>query len=154
VSTFIISLKNIGGDPWNTQMDDEVPFLDDNNYSTWRIEMKVYLKEKGAGVWKETIGGSVPLNNKSNFAAQKEENENDALALKTILNGLSSYIKESMGQCTSAKDLWLKLEKTYHGKKEDTKDNSIKNNEGKQSPQSSDCNNSKRDDVECFSTCE
>jgi hypothetical protein len=34
--------------------------------------MKVYLKEKGAGVWKETIGGSIPLKNKSKFAAQKE----------------------------------------------------------------------------------
>ena len=78
--------------------------------------MKGYLKEKGAGVWKQAIGGSVPLKNNSKFAAQKEEKKNDALALKTIFNGLSSSIKESMGQCTSAKDLWLKLEKTYHGR--------------------------------------
>jgi hypothetical protein len=138
----------------DTQMDDEVPILDEENYSTWRIEMKVHLKEKGAGVWKATIGGSVPLKNKSNFAAQSEEKKNDALALKTILSGLSSFIKERMGQCTSAKDLWLKLEKTYQSKKEHTKDNSIKKNEGKESPQSSNCNNSKCDDVECFSTCE
>jgi hypothetical protein len=115
----------------DTQMDDEVPILDENIYSTWRIEMKAYLKEKGAGVWKENIGGSVPLKNKSKFASQKEEKKNDALALKIILNGLSICIKESMGQCTSTKDLWLKLEKTYQGKKEDTKDYSIKNNEGK-----------------------
>jgi hypothetical protein len=122
----------------DTQMDDEVPILDEENYSTWRIEMKVHLKEIGAGVWKEAIGGSVPLKNKSKFAAQREEKKNDALALKTILSGLSSSIKESMGQCTSTKDLWLKLEKTYQRKKEDTKDNSIKNNEGKESPKSSD----------------
>jgi hypothetical protein len=57
----------------DTQMDDEVPIFDEIDYSTWRIEMKGYLKEKGAGVWKETIGGSVPLKNKSKFAAQKEE---------------------------------------------------------------------------------
>jgi hypothetical protein len=138
----------------DTQMDDEVPIFDEKNYSAWRIEMKGYLKEKGEGVWKVTIGGSVPLKNKSKFAAQKEEKKNDALALKTIFNGLSSSVKESMGQCTSAKDLWLKLEKTYQGKKEDTEDNSIKNNEGKESPKSSDCNNSKCDDVECFSTSE
>jgi hypothetical protein len=50
----------------------------------------------------------------SNFAAQRKKN--DALALKTILSGLSSPIKESMGQCTSAKDLWLKLEETYQSK--------------------------------------
>jgi hypothetical protein len=81
----------------DTQMDDEVPILDENNYSTWRIEMKVYLKEKGAGVWKVTIGGSVPFKNKSKFAAQKEVKKYDALDLKIILNGLSSSIKESMG---------------------------------------------------------
>ena len=77
----------------DTQMDDEVPILDEENYSTWRIEMKVHLKEKGAGVWKATIGGSIPLKNKSMFAVQKEQNNNDALALKTILNGLSGSIK-------------------------------------------------------------
>jgi DNA repair exonuclease SbcCD ATPase subunit len=131
----------------DTQMDDEVPILDEENYSTWRIEMKVHLKEIGAGVWKAAIGGSVPLKNKSKFAAQREEKKNDALALKTILSGLSSSIKESMGQCTSAKDLWLKLEETYQRKKEDLKDNSIKNNEGKESPKSSICNDSKCDDV-------
>jgi hypothetical protein len=91
-------------------MDDEVPILDEKNYSTWRVEMKVHLKEIGAGVWKAIIGGSVPLQNKSNFEAQREEKKNDALALKTILSGHSIYIKESMGQCTSSKDLWLKLE--------------------------------------------
>jgi hypothetical protein len=105
-------------------------------------------------VWKAAIGGSVPLKNKSKFAAQREEKKNDALALKTILSGLSSSIKESMGQCTSAKDLWLKLEKTYQRKKEDLEDNSIKINEGKESPKSPDCNISKSDDVEYFSTSE
>jgi hypothetical protein len=59
-----------------------------------------------------------------------------------------------MGECTSTKDLWLKLEKVYQGKKEDTEDNSIKDNEGKDSPKSSDYNNSKCDDVECSSTNE
>ena len=115
----------------DTQLDDEVPILDEENYSTWRIEMKVHLKEIGVGIWKVVIGGSVPLKNNSKFAAQREENKNDALALKTILSGLSSSIKESMGQCTSAKDLWINLEETYQRKKEDTKDNSIKNNAGK-----------------------
>ena len=55
-----------------------------------------------------------------------------------------------MGQCTSTKDLWLKLEKVY----QDKEYNSIKENEGKDSPKSSNWNNSKCDDVECSSTCE
>jgi hypothetical protein len=96
----------------DTQMDehvDEVPIFDETNYSAWRIKMKGYLKEKGKSVCKEAIGGSIPLNNNSKFAAQKKENKNYALALKTIFNGISSYVKERMGQCTSAKDVWLKL---------------------------------------------
>jgi hypothetical protein len=54
-------------------MDDEVPILYEENYSTWRIEMKVHLKKLGVSIWKETIDGSVPLKNKSNFATQRKE---------------------------------------------------------------------------------
>jgi hypothetical protein len=63
------------------------------------------MKTMGAAIWKVAIGGSVPLKNKSKFAAQREGKKNHAMALKTILSRLSSPIKESMGQCTSAKDL-------------------------------------------------
>jgi hypothetical protein len=90
-------------------MDDEVPILDEEDYSTWRIEMRLYFKTMGAAIWKETIGGLVPLKNKSKFVAQREGKKNDALSLKTILRGLSIPIKESMGQCTSTKYLWIKL---------------------------------------------
>jgi hypothetical protein len=38
-------------------MDDEVPNLDEENYSTWRIEMIVYFKTMGATIWKAAIGG-------------------------------------------------------------------------------------------------
>jgi hypothetical protein len=70
------------------------------------------------------------------FAAQREGKKNDSLALKTILSGLSRPIKESMGQCTSAKDLWLNLDETFQRKKEkeDIEDHSIKITKGKESP--------------------
>jgi hypothetical protein len=77
----------------DTQMDDEVPILDEENYSTWRIEMRVHLKEMGVGIWKAAIGGSVSLKNNSKFSNQREGKKNDALSLKTILSGLSSPIK-------------------------------------------------------------
>jgi len=80
--------------------------------------MRVYLKTMGATIWKATIDGYVSLKNKSKLEAQREGNKNDALALKTTLSGLSIPIKESMGQCTSAKDLWIKLEETYQSRKE------------------------------------
>jgi hypothetical protein len=114
-------------------MDDEIPILDEENYSTSKIEMRVYLKTMGAAIWKVDIGGSVPLKNKSKFSAQREGKKNDALALKTILSGLSIPIKESMGQCTFTKDLWLKLEETYKKKKEDVEDHFVKIIKGKKS---------------------
>jgi hypothetical protein len=130
-------------------MDDEVLILDEENYYTWRIEMRLHLNTMGATIWKATIGGSVLLKNRSKFAAQREGKKNDALALKTILSGLSSPIKERMEQCTSAKDLWLKLEETYQRKneKKDIEDNSIKTHEGKESPKTLGCIISKSDDV-------
>jgi hypothetical protein len=126
-------------------MDDEIPILDEENYSTWRIDMRINLKTMGETIWKEAIGGSVPLKNKSKFAAQREGKKNDALALETILSGISSPIKESMGQCTSAKDLWLKLEETYKNKEEDDEDHSIKIIKVKESPKTLECIISKCD---------
>jgi hypothetical protein len=134
-------------------MDDEVPILDEENYYTWRIDMRVYLKTMGAAIWKATIDGYVLLKNKSKFAAQREGKKNDALALKTILSGLSSPIRESMGQCTSTKDLWLKLEETYQSKeeKEEFEDHSIKIIKGKEHSKVLECND---DDDEFLSTSE
>jgi hypothetical protein len=51
----------------DTQMDDEVPIHDEENYSTWRIEMRVHLKEMGICIWKVAIGGSVSLKKNSKF---------------------------------------------------------------------------------------
>jgi hypothetical protein len=96
---------------------------------------------------------TIASKNLSKFAAQRRVRKNNEVALNIIFNGLSYTVKESMGLCTSAKDLWLKLEKVYQIKREDTKDIPIKDekedsaiNEGKYSPQYSDCNNV---DVEC-----
>jgi hypothetical protein len=50
-------------------MDDEIPILDEENYSTWRIEMRVYLKTMGETIWKASNGGSILLKNKSKFVA-------------------------------------------------------------------------------------
>jgi hypothetical protein len=82
--------------------------------------MKAYLKGKQEGVWNIVVGGSVPSKNQSKFVAQKEVNKNNAMALKTIFNGLSGSVKEIIGQHSSTKDLWLKLEKVYQDKRQDT----------------------------------
>jgi hypothetical protein len=76
-------------------MDDEVPILDEENYSTCRIEMRVYLKTMGAVVWKATIGGYVPLKNKSKFAAQREGKKNDAWLSRQFLGDSQALSKRA-----------------------------------------------------------
>jgi hypothetical protein len=80
--------------------------------------------------------------------------EKNVVMVTTIFNGLSSYFKESIGQCTSTKDLWMKLEKAYQDKIQDIEKNPIKDmkqiNEGKDPPKYSNFNDSKCNDVECY----
>jgi hypothetical protein len=74
------------------------------------------------------------------------------MAFNTIFNGISGSVNESIGQCTFAKDLWMKLDNSYQYKRQDTVDNPIKDmkkiNEGKDHPKYSYCNNSKCNDAE------
>jgi hypothetical protein len=98
----------------------EVTLFVETNYSSWRIEMKGYLKAKGEGVWNIVFGGSVPSKNQSKSVAQKEEKKNNAMALNTIFNGLLDYVKGSIGKHSFTKGLWLKLEKEYQDKRQDT----------------------------------
>jgi hypothetical protein len=85
---------------------DEVTFFDETDYSRWRVKMKEYLKSKG-----ESIFRPIASKNLSKFATQRRVKKKHEVELKIHFNGLSDIIKESMGLCTSSKDLWLKLEK-------------------------------------------
>ena len=76
--------------------------------------MKAYLKKYG--VWEIVINVVAPSNKKSKVANQKEAKKNNITTLIFLLDGLPSSIKESLGEFTSAKELWLKLESDYQGK--------------------------------------
>ena len=100
----------------------EAPLFDGTYYSSWRENMKQYLKSKGFEVWNSVVGKPCDLTtskNLSNITVQRRARKNNEVALDILLNGLSYTIKASIGLCTSAKDLWLKLEKMYQIKSED-----------------------------------
>jgi hypothetical protein len=110
-----------------TQMDEhaipsteEVPLFDDIDYSPWIIKMKWYLKSKGTRFLDTVVVGSVPSKKQSKFASQKEEKNNNVVTFNTIYNGLSRSVKERIRQCNFTKDIWLKLEKAYRDKIQDT----------------------------------
>jgi hypothetical protein len=129
----------------------EAPLFDGTNYSSWRENMKQYLKSRRSEVWNLVVRNPWDLttsNNLSKIIVQRKARKNNEVALKILLNGLSDTVKASIGLCTSAKDLWLKLEEMYQTKIQDTKYIPIKDeeedstiNKGKYSPQYFDCNN-------------
>jgi hypothetical protein len=130
----------------------EAPLFDGTDYSSWRENMKQYLKSRGSEVWNLVVSKPwdlTTLKNLSNITVQRRSRKNNEVALRILLNGLSNTVKESIGLCTSAKDLWLKLEKMYQIKSKDIEGIPIKDededstiNKGKDSPKYFDCNNS------------
>ena len=89
----------------------DVTIFDMTDYFSWRSKMKAYLKK--FGVWEIVINPPTPSNEKGNVAAQKEAKKDNATALKFLMDGLPGSVKESVAECTSAKDLWFKLESEY-----------------------------------------
>jgi hypothetical protein len=103
--------------------------FDGTDYSSWRENMKQFLKSKGSEVWNSVVSNPWDLTtskNLSKITVQRRERKNNEVTLKILLNGLSDTVKERIGLCTSAKDLWLKSEKMYKIKNEDTEDIPIK----------------------------
>ena len=94
--------------------ENEVPLSDETKYFAWRAKMKEFLKR--FGVWEIVINAHVPSKNQSKATAKREAKKDDSTTLKFILDGLPSSIKKNVEECTSAKDLWSKLEKEYQNK--------------------------------------
>jgi hypothetical protein len=130
----------------------EAPLFDGTYYSSWRENMKKFLKSKGFEVWNPVVSKPEDLttsNNLSKITIQRRARKNNEVALKILLNGLSDTVKTRIVLCTSTKNLWLKLENMYQIKNEDTEDIPIKEededsaiNKVKESPQYFDCNSS------------
>jgi hypothetical protein len=101
----------------------EAPLFDGTYYSSWRENMKWYLKSKGSEVWNSILINPWDLTtskNLSKITVQRRARKNNEVALKILLNGLSDTVKAIIRLCTSTKDLWMKLEKMYQIKSEDT----------------------------------
>ena len=72
--------------------------------------MSVYLQSLGCGVWNAVISDYI-LQKRVRTTSQKESKKNNSRAMEAILDGLPQPVKEKIGECISAKELWVKLEK-------------------------------------------
>ena len=81
--------------------------------------MKSYLKK--FGVCYIVTHPPISSNKKTNTTAKKDAKKDNTIALKFLMDGLSSSVRESVGEHTSAKDLWFKMESEYKERNQDTK---------------------------------
>ena len=88
------------------------PVLNEEKYEQWSIRMRVYLQSLGYGVWNVVIYDYI-LPKRVRTTSQKESKKNKSREMEAILDGLPQLIKEKIGQCILAKEIWVKLEKLY-----------------------------------------
>jgi hypothetical protein len=82
----------------------EAPLFDGTDYSSWRENMKRYLKSRGSGVWDSVVSKPCHLTtSKRKTKTAKEARRNNSVALKAIQDGLSDQVKEKMRHYKSAK---------------------------------------------------
>ena len=81
--------------------------------------MKAYLKK--FGIWEIVINPLAPSNKKGKSATQKEVKKDNTTTLKFLMDGLPSSVKESIGEYTSEKYLWFKLENEYQKERPEPK---------------------------------
>ena len=81
--------------------------------------MKAYLKK--FVIWKIVINPPILSNNKTKIVAQKNAKKDNTIALKFLVDELSSFVKENIGEYSSDKDLRFKLESEYQRGSKDIK---------------------------------
>lgn len=91
----------------------EATLLDEIVYTSWRMRMKGYLKSRGYGIWEKIVTRLIPWKKWSKSTSQREAMKSNLISLEAIFDGISRIIKERIGQCTSAKEIWLKVENLY-----------------------------------------
>jgi hypothetical protein len=88
----------------------ESPLFDGTDYSSWRENMKRYMKSRGSRIWDSVVIKPWHLtNSKSKTKSAKEARRKKSIALKAIQDGLSDQVKEKMRHYKFAKELWIQL---------------------------------------------
>jgi hypothetical protein len=105
-------------------------------YIFWSTRMESHLKALGPDVWNSVITDYFPPS-RVRTPAQKKAKKSKSMTMNTILDGLPDDVKEKIGECNSAKELWDKIKDLYSDEK---------SNEAFQSEQSSVYNNSSDED--------
>jgi hypothetical protein len=92
-----------------------VPLFNGQNglkYEIWSRRMKVFLQAQGYDIWPSVVTG-YDSSKREKTAAKKELKKNNKIAMDFIWEGLPNPVREKVGKCSSAKELWDKLHDIY-----------------------------------------
>jgi hypothetical protein len=81
-------------------------------YELWSCRMKVFLQAQGYDVWHSVVTG-YNATKKPKTATKKELKRNNKITMDFILEGFPDSVKDKVGKCSSAKELWDKLHNIY-----------------------------------------
>jgi hypothetical protein len=82
--------------------------------------MKVFLQAQGHYIWLSVVTG-YDSSKRAKNVAKKELNNNNKIAMDFIWEGLPNTVRENVGKCSSAKELWGKLHDIYSSPIADSK---------------------------------
>jgi hypothetical protein len=99
-------------DGQNIYNENGTPILRKEGYIFWSIRMEIHLKALGYDVWNSVITDYLPPNRVRTLARKKDKKIN-SMVINTILDGLPNDVKENIGECNSAKELWYKIKDLY-----------------------------------------
>jgi hypothetical protein len=103
---------------WKEIMDyseNGVPMFNGQNgfkYEMWSRRTKVFLQAQGHYIWLSVVTG-YDSSKREKTAAKKELKKNNKIAMDFIWEGLPNPVREKVGKCSSAKELWDKLHDIY-----------------------------------------
>jgi hypothetical protein len=92
-----------------------VPMFNGQNgfkYEMWSIRTEVFLQAQGHYIWLSVVTG-YDSSKREKTAAKKELRKNNKIAMDFIWEGLPNPVREKVGKCSSAKELWDKLHDIY-----------------------------------------
>jgi hypothetical protein len=99
------------------------------DYEIWSRRMKVFLQAQGYDVWKSVVTGYTTTK-KLKTTTKKELKRNKKIEMDFIWEGLPDPVREKVGKCSSAKELWDKLHNLYSKESPITESDPIKESAG------------------------
>jgi hypothetical protein len=91
--------------------ENEVPMFNSYNgfkYEMWRRTIEVFLHVHGHYIWLSIVTG-YDSSKRAKTATKKELKKNKKIAMDFIWEGLPNPVREKVGKCSSAKEIWDNL---------------------------------------------